>query len=365
MCARHIYGNLRRAYPGKELPKDLFWAVAKSFNIGDYEVALQALKNFDVRVYEAVLMKNPQNCSRAFFSSTSVCEDVSNNFSESYNNTLNTAREMPLVEMLETVRRQAMIRMDMRKTNAFKWQGKYSEKVSNAIKAEKKYMIDCRVIPSGNGIYEVGENNHAHTVNMVEKTCVCRRWSMTGIPCRHALRVIVKKKLDPLDYVSHWYLTSTWRKQYSDPIRPVNGINFWRSSGENTIEPPPRDVPQPTKKEKKRFKGKNESPKKKKKGKGLEAEKEKRIKLTIEGRTSTCGRCGHGGHNSRKCPNHGCPVFRPRKPPSEGPSQSSQNSNRGGNIIVIFLDCYSLLHMTYIFSFWCVLKEGKNSFWCI
>ncbi|XP_013594587.1 PREDICTED: uncharacterized protein LOC106302671 [Brassica oleracea var. oleracea] len=37
MCARHIYGNLRRAYPGKELPKDLFWAVAKSFNIGDYE----------------------------------------------------------------------------------------------------------------------------------------------------------------------------------------------------------------------------------------------------------------------------------------------------------------------------------------
>ncbi|XP_013597156.1 PREDICTED: uncharacterized protein LOC106305326 [Brassica oleracea var. oleracea] len=237
---------------------------------------------------------------------------------------------MPLVEMLETVRRQAMIRMDMRKTNAFKWQGKYSEKVSNAIKAEKKYMIDCRVIPSGNGIYEVGENNHAHTVNMVEKTCVCRRWSMTGIPCRHALRVIVKKKLDPLDYVSHWYLTSTWRKQYSDPIRPVNGINFWRSSGENTIEPPPRDVPQPTKKEKKRFKGKNESPKKKKKGKGLEAEKEKRIKLTIEGRTSTCGRCGHGGHNSRKCPNHGCPVFRPRKPPSEGPSQSSQNSNLGG-----------------------------------
>jgi len=28
MCARHIYGNLRRVYPGKDLPKKLFCAVA-------------------------------------------------------------------------------------------------------------------------------------------------------------------------------------------------------------------------------------------------------------------------------------------------------------------------------------------------
>lgn len=334
MCARHIYGNLRRVYPGKELPKDLFWAVAKSFNVGEYEIALKQLKNFDVRVYEAVLLKNPHNFSRAFFSSTPVCEDVSNNFSESYNNTLNTAREMPLVEMLETVRRQAMIRMDMRKTKAFRWKGKYSEKVANTIKAEKKHLFECRVIPSGNGIYEVGENNHPHTVDMGAKTCVCRRWSMTGIPCRHALRVILKKKLDPLDYVSHWYLTSTWRKQYNDPICPVNGINFWRSSGEATIQPPPRDVPQQTKQQKKRIKGKNESPQKKNKGKGVEAPTKKRVKLTIEGKTTHCRRCGVGGHNSRKCPNHGCPVYRPRKQPSglsqdEGPSQASQNSNLG------------------------------------
>ena len=147
MCARHIYGNLRRAYPGKELPKDLFWAVAKSFNIGDYEVALQALKNFDVRVYEAVLMKNPQNCSRAFFSSTSVCEDVSNNFSESYNNTLNTAREMPLVEMLETVRRQAMIRMDMRKTNAFKWQEPNRNRTEIPKTGTRLILSNTRTVP--------------------------------------------------------------------------------------------------------------------------------------------------------------------------------------------------------------------------
>ncbi|RID58591.1 hypothetical protein BRARA_F01881 [Brassica rapa] len=288
MCALHIYGNLRRSLIGKELPKYLFWAVAKSFNIGDYDRALTALKAFDAGVYEAVLSKNPSNCRRAFFSSTLVFEDLSNNFYGSYNNTLNTAREMPLVEMLE-------------KTNVLRWQGKYSEKVVETIKEEKKHLFDYRIVPSGNGLYEVGENSHTYT-------------------------------LDPLQYVSHWYLTSTWRQQYSDPIRPVNGINFRRSFGEKTVEPPPRDVPLPTKKkEKKRIKGKNESPQKKKKGKELQEPKKKMIKLSMEGRSSHCGRCEISCYNSRSCPNQGCPVYRPKKQVS-GPSQSEGRTQPSQNL---------------------------------
>ncbi|CAF2085888.1 unnamed protein product, partial [Brassica napus] len=104
-----------KSYPGKELPKYLFWAVAKSFNIGDYDRALTALKAFDAGVYEAVLSKNPSNCSRAFFSSTLVFEDLSNNFYGSYNNTLNTAREMPLVEIKLLNHHQEMFHCQQKK----------------------------------------------------------------------------------------------------------------------------------------------------------------------------------------------------------------------------------------------------------
>ncbi|CDY12322.1 BnaA06g20220D [Brassica napus] len=189
--------NIYKSYPGKELPKYLFWAVAKSFNIGDYDRALTALKAFDAGVYEAVLSKNPSNCSRAFFSSTLVFEDLSNNFYGSYNNTLNTAREMPLVEI----------------------------KLLN----HHQEMFHCQ-----------------------------------------------------------------------------------------------------QKKKKKRIKGKNESPQNKKKGKGLQEPKKKMIKLSMEGRSSHCGRCEISCYNSRSCPNEGCPVYRPKKQvsrpsQSEGPTQPSQN----------------------------------------
>ncbi|XP_010436569.1 PREDICTED: uncharacterized protein LOC104720348 [Camelina sativa] len=143
ICARHICGNLRRVYPGKDLPKKLFWTVAKSFNEAEYNRAIEELKKFDEGLYDAVMQRNPQNCSRAFFGCKSSCEDVSNNFSESYNNAINKAREMPLVEMLETIRRQTMMHIDVRLKKAMKRQGKYTLKVANTIKEEERLRKYC------------------------------------------------------------------------------------------------------------------------------------------------------------------------------------------------------------------------------
>lgn len=214
MCACHIYGNLRKVFPWKNLPKDLFWAIKKSFNVAEYEQAIQKLKNYDTKVYEALMTMNPQNCSRAFFNCTSSCEDVSNNFSETYNNVINKAQEILLVEMLEIIRRQCMIQNDMRLKKTMNHQRKFSLKVANTIALEEKHRKWYRVIPSGNGRYEVAEYNHGFKVDMNARTYTCRRWRMTGIPYRHALRVILLKKLKAKDYVSDWYLITTWMNIY-------------------------------------------------------------------------------------------------------------------------------------------------------
>lgn len=102
---------------------------------------------------------------------------------------------------------------------------------------------------------------------MKSHTCACRRWDLSGIPCRHALRVVQDKKTYRTeDLISHWYLTSTWQAQYSDNIKPMNGMKFWNASGEETIEPPARDKSKGRKKNPaKRMKSVHESPTKGKK----------------------------------------------------------------------------------------------------
>lgn len=81
----------------------------------------------------------PETCSRAFFSTSCTCEDALNNHSESFNSTLEKARSMPLVEMLETMRRQAMVQIDLRKVKSTNHKGKFSEKVGKVTALETNY----------------------------------------------------------------------------------------------------------------------------------------------------------------------------------------------------------------------------------
>ncbi|KAL0661056.1 hypothetical protein Bca4012_097893 [Brassica carinata] len=129
---------------------------------------------------------------------------------------------------------------------------------------------------------------------MTRRTCTCRKWDMTGIPCRHALRVIMHMKWKSDDYVSDWYLTSKWRATYENSISPVTGMRFLRKTDETRIQPPTRPESKGRKKRQKRIKGKNESPKKKRKVQCGE-ESPKKVKASREERTMTCGHCGITG----------------------------------------------------------------------
>ncbi|XP_022566389.2 uncharacterized protein LOC106421322 [Brassica napus] len=315
MCARHVYGNVKKLHPNKPKFKKLFWAVANSFNEGDYKAALKELKAFDSQIYDDLMARDPRTCTRAFFSTISTCEDGLNNFSESYNSGLKKARSLPLVEMLETMRRQTMVRIEVRKKKLLKYRKKYSEKVAKTIIEEGEQRKWCKKrTPGPNGVSEVEENNVSHTVNMDRRACSCRRWDLTGIPCRHALKVILDKKLNAEDFVADCYLTTLWKQQYSDSITPVEGMKFWKETPGSQIEPPPRPAEKGRKKNpKKRMKSIHESPTKGK-------------KVSRHLKVIHCYRCGMAGHNSLHCKHAGVPN-KPRKIYPRKKKQSSQGES--------------------------------------
>ncbi|XP_019087453.1 PREDICTED: uncharacterized protein LOC104728174 [Camelina sativa] len=264
MCARHIYANLKKKHPHRADMKAKFWKVAKSYNSTQYIKRLEKLKMYDMNVYKSVMQKNPKNCSLAYFKSTSSCDDVSNNINESFNNAINVTRELPLVEMLETIRRRAMVHIDIRRKKANNHKGQYSIKAMERVNLEQKKILNCTVIPAGPGEYEV----------------------------------IYIKKLKVEDYISSWYLTSRWRNEYNAHIDAVRGPNFWLKSGQTEIQPPPRPITKGRKSVPKRIKERNESPQKKK-------SKGKELKVTRERRIIHYGRCFEAGHNTKGCKQSG------------------------------------------------------------
>ncbi|OMO85797.1 Zinc finger, PMZ-type [Corchorus olitorius] len=78
-------------------------------------------------------------------------------------------------------------------------------------------------------------------VNLTQKTCSCRQYTLSGIPCVHVITAIRDKKGKVEDYVSSWLHADTYMKVYSSVLQPMPGRNDWPKAQGNqvAIKPPP------------------------------------------------------------------------------------------------------------------------------
>jgi len=100
------------------------------------------------------------------------------------------ARFLPIISMLEGIRRQVMVRIHENRNKAERWT---SLICPNTYKKLMTYITASgfyQVISNGNNCYEVTYWDHRFTVNLDERTCSCRFWQLSGLPCPHAISCI-------------------------------------------------------------------------------------------------------------------------------------------------------------------------------
>ncbi|GJR85774.1 putative reverse transcriptase domain-containing protein [Tanacetum coccineum] len=128
-----------------------------------------------------------------------------------------------------------------------------------------------------------------YVCNITQRTCSCKKWDLTGIPCKHALACIWDMASNgqvpgiPESWVSECYWLSTWQEMYRFKVNPCR------------------------------------LPKKRKKSAAeLFDGMVKKGKLSRAGKSVTCTKCGQVGHNSRSC--------KGQRGPTVNQSQASQAS---------------------------------------
>lgn len=167
---------------------------------------------------------------------------------------------------------------------------------------ERSRFWMCRV--SGDMLFEVYNRNQTseqYTVNLNAKTCSCRRWMLSGIPCCHAITCYMDRKLDPNDYIPHFYRKEAYVSCYEPLIHPTNGQNLWETTPYPDILPPPmRKMPGRPKKS--RNKGADEKAKgANEKAKGADEKARDPSLVTRKGKANNCSICKQVGHNKRSC----------------------------------------------------------------
>ncbi|CAI9271184.1 unnamed protein product [Lactuca saligna] len=96
------------------------------------------------------------------------------------------------------------------------------------------------VTPCSYQKYEVRFDDAACGVDLIAKTCACRIWQLTTIPCLHGVAVISSLNQDAETYVSQSYNKEAYLKCYNYSTNPLNGSDMWPEVPSRKPLPPRR-----------------------------------------------------------------------------------------------------------------------------
>ncbi|KAJ9538843.1 hypothetical protein OSB04_031576 [Centaurea solstitialis] len=241
--------------------------------------------------YDYLMKRDPKTWSRAFFEFHSVCEAVENGFSECFNAIILKVRTKPIITMLEAIRAILMERMErMRRISASRSHD-ICPVVIKRIEAAMRSQRYWQVLPGGPMVFEVRQQSDAFIVDEFKKTCSCRMWQLSGIPCLHAVTAICYINKNPQDYVPDWFRRVKYAKTYASHICAVQGINQWPPNELNKPLPPkPRTMPGRPEKKRKR---------------AIHEPAPHVGRVSKVGTVITCKICGGEGHNRNGCKKKG------------------------------------------------------------
>ncbi|KAK1273076.1 hypothetical protein QJS04_geneDACA021461 [Acorus gramineus] len=167
-----------------------------------------------------------QAWSRSQFGAEAKCNYVTNNISESFNASINKARGLSIIEMVDMIRHKMMERMDHRRAFGRKWRGKLVPKVFKYVQTLKD-IEQYIVRRSDDHRAEVVGPDITCVVRLDERTCSCRVWQVSGLPCVYVATFITRLRgLDICDFVHQFYSLDVFRKSYAHAIGPMPSIDI-------------------------------------------------------------------------------------------------------------------------------------------
>ena len=199
-----------------------------------------------------------------------------------------SAREFPVLSMLEDVFGQLMTRYYNKSKEALQdWTGQLCPKIKDKLNKIVDWSADYVAKPCGKGVFQVCRDETTYIVELNLRSCSCRRWQLTRIPCTHACACLRHERVKPEQMVSKCYSIHTYMQAYGTTIRPLRDKSEWTKTNGPTVQPPlyEKKIGRPKKSRRKN-----------------PEEKEGGTRLSRAGVVIHCGYCREAGHNRTGCP---------------------------------------------------------------
>ncbi|PWA63566.1 transposase, MuDR, Zinc finger, SWIM-type, MULE transposase domain protein [Artemisia annua] len=288
-CIRCLSEQLIRDLKGqfshevKRLIVDDLYAAAYAPRAEDFLKCIDSIKSISVEAYNWVIESEPNHWANAYFPGKRY-NHMTSNFGEMFYSWASEAHELPITQMVDTVRGKIMELIHTRRTASNHWLTRLTRFREDGLEKESIKVCALQVFntdhPAGNKFEVRGDSIDVVDISTYE--CSCKVWQLTDLPCCHAIAVISCLGRDPYDFCARFFTAENYRLTYSESVNPIPSEDHKPlmkefSQAIVTVTPPPTRRPPgrpPTKKA-----GMHESSK----------------------RQLQCSRCKGMGHNKSTC----------------------------------------------------------------
>jgi hypothetical protein len=209
-------GDFMKQFRGKVFD-DHLWAESYSWNpylFGKHWAAMEATKTSATNYLRKW---HTRLWTRSQFSTISKVDYVTNNLAECFNNWIKHHKSLNLDDLMDKLRQMLMIKWNQWRKIGRKLEGLIPPHIIKKLN-EKSRGLNLEVLECSDEVAEVttlGGSGFRFVVNLQYKTCSCRQWQVSGIPCKHAIAFITSLGNVPLEkYVDMYYSIDKFRAAY-------------------------------------------------------------------------------------------------------------------------------------------------------
>lgn len=287
-CMHHLSDSFRKEFNSAVLI-NLLWEAAHALTIIEFEGKILEVEGISQDAAYWIRRIPPRLWATAYFEGTRYGH-LTANIAEHLTTWIVEASGLPIIQMMEYIRRQLMTWFNERREASMQWTSilvpSAERQVSEAIECAHNYQV----IRANEAEFEVISLEGAHIVDIRTRCCSCHGWQLSGLPCAHAVAALLSCRQNVHRFTESCFTVANYRKAYSQTIHPIPDKTLWKempevfqTDGNNDVEVvinPPKSLRPPGRPRKRR----------------VRSEDSGRAKRVVH-----CSRCNQTGHFRTTC----------------------------------------------------------------
>ncbi|CAI9107687.1 OLC1v1007101C1 [Oldenlandia corymbosa var. corymbosa] len=286
-CLRHLTESFQKEFNNPVLVNMLLEA-ANALTANEFESRLQQIDETSQEAGYWIRRVPPRLWATAHFEGKRFGQ-LTANVAESLNPWLLEASALPLIQMMECIRRQLMTWFNERREASIEWTSvlvpSAERRVSEAIEKARAF----HVLRGSEADFQVISLEGNNTVDIRNRHCTCGAWQLQGLPCAHAVAALLSCRQNVHRFTESCFTIASYRKAYSQTIHPIPDRTLWKEMEGDTqtddnslhmIVNPPKSLRPPGQPRKRRAR----------------SDEQGRVKRVVH-----CSRCNQTGHFRTTC----------------------------------------------------------------